>query len=152
MTERPELREKPVHMLIWVAFFVVSVIPRVVYGPFLFPIPLVAALAIGSVVLFLGLVVWWNWSKLWREKAEGQLVTGGLYRHVRHPHYLSIIVISLGVTFLMQSLIFLICTLFTSLALFKEAQKEERLLTEIFGAQYREYMDKVRWRFIPRVI
>lgn len=139
-------------MLIWIAFFVVSVIPRVIYGPFLFPIPLVVALVFGGVLLFLGVVIWWMWSKLWREKTKGQLATQGLYRHVRHPHYLSIIVISFGVTFLIQSLIFLTCTLLTGVALFREAKKEEKQLIEIFGEQYTEYMGKVRWRFIPGVI
>lgn len=155
MKEHPEMQEKeekPEHMLIWVVFFVISLIPRIIFGPFLFPIPLVVDWIFGGFLLFLGIVIWWRWSRLRREKDRGQLVTHGLYRYVRHPHYLSIIVMSFGVTFLMQSLIFLIFTLLTSIALYKEAEKEEKQLIKIYGEQYREYMEKVRWRFIPGVI
>lgn len=155
MKERPEMQEKeekPEHMLVWVVFFVISLIPRIIFGPFLFPIPLVVGWIFGGFLLFLGIVIWWRWSRLWREKDRGQLATHGLYRYVRHPHYLSIIVMSFGVTFLMQSLIFLIFTLLTTLALYKEAEKEEEQLIKIYGEQYRKYMEKVRWRFIPGVI
>jgi len=31
-------------------------------------------------------------------------------------------------------------------------EKEEKQLIEIFGEQYREYVERARWRFIPGVI
>jgi protein-S-isoprenylcysteine O-methyltransferase Ste14 len=125
---------------------------RIMLGSFLFPIPLVVDWIIGGFLLFLGIVIWWRWSKLWQEKDRVKIVTYGLYRYVRHPHYLSIIVVSFGVTFLMQSLIFLLFIFLTSIALYKEAEKEEKQLIKIYGEQYREYMEKVRWRFTPGVI
>jgi protein-S-isoprenylcysteine O-methyltransferase Ste14 len=150
--EMEEKEERPEHMLIWVVFFMISLIPRIIFGPLLFPIPLMVDLIFGGFLLLLGIGIWWGWSRLWREKNSGQLETHGLYRYVRHPHYLSIIILSFGVTFLMQSLIFLIFTLLTSIALYKEAEKEEKQLIKIYGEQYKEYKEKVRWRFIPGVI
>jgi len=152
MNERQDRQEKPEHMLIWVAFMVISLIPRIIFGPFLFPIPLVISWIIGGFLLFLATVIWWKWFKLWQQKDRNQLVTHGLYRYVRHPHYLAIIILSFAVTFLMQSPIFLLFTLLTSIILYKEAENEEKELIKIYDKQYREFMEKVRWRFIPKVI
>jgi len=52
----------------------------------------------------------------------------------------------------MQSLIFLLLTLLTSITLYKEAEKEEKQLIKIYEEQYRKFIEKVRWRFIPGVI
>jgi protein-S-isoprenylcysteine O-methyltransferase Ste14 len=152
MNERQDRQEKPEHMLIWVAFLVIGLIPRIIFGPFLFPLPSVVSWIIGGFLLFLATVIWWKWFKLWQQKDRNQLVTHGLYRYVRHPHYLAIIVLSFAVTFLMQSLIFLLFTLLTSIILYKETEKEEKELIKIYAEQYREFMGKVRWRFIPKVI
>jgi protein-S-isoprenylcysteine O-methyltransferase Ste14 len=152
MNGQQDRQEKPEHMLIWVAFMVIGLIPRIVFGPFLFPVPFVISCIIGGFLLFLATVIWWRWFKLWQQKDRNQLVTHGLYRYVRHPHYLAIIVLSFAVTFLMQSLIFLLFTLLTSIILYKETEKEEKELIKIYDEQYREFMEKVRWRFIPKVI
>jgi protein-S-isoprenylcysteine O-methyltransferase Ste14 len=152
MNGQQDRQEKPEHMLIWVAFMVISLIPRIIWGPFLFPLPLVISWIIGGFLLFLATVIWWKWFKLWQQKDRNQLVTHGLYRYVRHPHYLAIIIMSFAVTFLMQSLIFLLFTLLTSIILYKEAENEEKKLIKICGKQYREFMEKVRWRFIPKLI
>jgi protein-S-isoprenylcysteine O-methyltransferase Ste14 len=152
MNEQQDRQEKPEHMLIWVAFMVIGLIPRIILGPLLFPLPLVISWIIGGFLLFLATVIWWKWFKLWQQKDRNQLVTHGLYQYVRHPHYLAIIILSFAVTFLMQSLIFLLFTLLTSIILYKEAENEEKKLIKICGKQYREFMEKVRWRFIPKVI
>jgi protein-S-isoprenylcysteine O-methyltransferase Ste14 len=152
MNGQQDRQEKPEHMLIWVAFMVISLIPRIIWGPFLFPLPLVISWIIGGFLLFLATLIWWKWFKLWQQKDRNQLVTHGLYRYVRHPHYLAIIIMSFAVTFLMQSLIFLLFTLLTSIILYKEAENEEKKLIKICGKQYREFMEKVRWRFIPKLI
>jgi protein-S-isoprenylcysteine O-methyltransferase Ste14 len=152
MNGRQDRQEKPEHMLIWAVFMVISLIPRIIFGPFLFPLPDVISWIIGGVLLFLATVIWWKWFKLWQQKDRNQLVTHGLYRYVRHPHYLAIIILSFGVTFLMQSLIFLLFTLLTSVILYTEAENEEKKLIELYDEQYREFMEKVRWRFIPKVI
>jgi protein-S-isoprenylcysteine O-methyltransferase Ste14 len=152
MNEHQDRQEKPEHMLIWVAFMVISLIPRILFGPFLFPVPFVISWIIGGFLLFLATVIWWRWFKLWQQKDRNQLVTHGLYRHVRHPHYLAIIIMSFAVTFLMQSLLFLFFTLLTSIILYKEAENEEKNLIKLYDEQYREFMEKVRWRFIPKVI
>jgi protein-S-isoprenylcysteine O-methyltransferase Ste14 len=52
----------------------------------------------------------------------------------------------------MQSPIFLLFTPLTSITLYKEAEREEKQLIKIYEEQYREFMEKVRWRFIPKVI
>jgi protein-S-isoprenylcysteine O-methyltransferase Ste14 len=152
MNERRDRQEKPEHIFVWAAFVVISLIPRIIFGSFLFPLSSVVSWIIGGFLLFLATVIWWRWFKLWQQKDRNQLVTYGLYRYVRHPLYLAIIILSFAVTFLMQSLIFLLFTLLTSVILYKEAENEEKQLIKIYDEQYRAFMGKVRWRFIPKLI
>lgn len=144
--------ERPEHLLVWILFVLISLIFRIFFGSLFFPIPFVISGMIGGTVLFIGSLIWWKWTKLWRDRDGEQLVTRGLYEHVRHPHYLSIIVISLGIVFLMQSLVFLVFTLLTGIGLNRGAKKEEKHLIKLHGDDYKEYMEKVQYRFVPRII
>jgi len=45
---------------------------------------------------------------------------------------------------LIPSVIFTLLTILIAI-------KEEEYLLKKFGEQYREYMQKVRWRFIPKI-
>jgi protein-S-isoprenylcysteine O-methyltransferase Ste14 len=80
-----------------------------------------------------------------------RLVTAGIYSKIRHPCYLSLILMYFGVAILwgiawilIPAAVFTVLTVLTAL-------REERLLLEKFGSEYREYTRRVRWRFIPKV-
>lgn len=106
----------------------------------------------GVVFFFVGSILFIKWRKLKDEIYKGTLVTKGVYEHIRHPHYSSIILMAFGVSFLLQSLLFLLFAIFNVIVLNEVARKEEDYLIKTHGAEYEEYMKKVRWRFIPLVI
>jgi len=79
------------------------------------------------------------------------LVTTGVFATIRHPMYLSLILMYLGTAIawgiswmLIPSLCFAVLTIFSAL-------KEEAFLLEKFGSQYERYMQTVPWRFIPKI-
>ncbi len=77
------------------------------------------------------------------------LKTSGAYRLVRHPIYLGWALFVFGTpTMTATRLIFaIISTAYLAIAI----PWEERTLVEAFGAQYREYQRRVRWRMLPGV-
>jgi protein-S-isoprenylcysteine O-methyltransferase Ste14 len=82
---------------------------------------------------------------------KGQrLVTDGLYRHIRHPLYLGEININLGFTLILTSVYGFAFVLLGSVFLLFRIPREEKMMLEEFGDEYREYM-KHTWRLIPHV-
>ena len=84
------------------------------------------------------------------QQIEG-LVTTGVFSKMRHPMYLSLILMYLGlaiawgvVWMLLPSLLFSALTVLTTI-------KEEEFLLRSFGHQYEEYMQTVPWRLIPKI-
>jgi len=110
------------------------------------------AWSVGGVFLLVGSIIFIQWHKLKEEIYKGVLVTKGIYEHIRHPHYLSIILMMFGASFFLQSLWVLIFAILNVIILNEAARKEEDYLIKTHGAKYEEYMKKVRWRFIPLVI
>ena len=79
------------------------------------------------------------------------LVTTGVFSTMRHPMYLSLILMYLGlviawgvVWMFLPSLLFSVLTVLTAI-------KEEKVLLSKFGHQYEEYMEAVPWRLIPKI-
>ena len=82
------------------------------------------------------------------ENGKQVLVVTGVYRICRHPMYLGVVVVLLGLSvfsFSMASMI-IVAGLFTFYNLF--ATYEEERLVELFGDEYREYQSKVS-KWIP---
>ena len=79
-----------------------------------------------------------------------QLVTVGLYRHIRHPMYSSLIFLSCGIFFKSPSWQDAGFALLCSLFLIATARIEERENINFFGAEYVEYMRRSKM-FIPFV-
>ncbi|HUV34812.1 MAG TPA: isoprenylcysteine carboxylmethyltransferase family protein [Candidatus Desulfaltia sp.] len=82
---------------------------------------------------------------------EGQrLVTDGLYRRIRHPLYLGEMTRNLGFTLILTSGYGFALVLLGSVFLLFRIPREERMMLEEFGDEYREYMRRT-WRLIPHV-
>jgi protein-S-isoprenylcysteine O-methyltransferase Ste14 len=77
------------------------------------------------------------------------LVTTGLYGFVRHPLYFAwMLLVFAAPRMTMTRLTFaVLSTAYLAIAI----PFEERALVRVFGAQYREYQRRVRWRMIPGV-
>ena len=81
-------------------------------------------------------------------REDHQLITHGVYRFVRHPIYLGVIMVSIGVPVYVSSLYGLL-TMSPLIPLFlNRIRIEERLLTEAFGDAYRTYR-KATSKLIP---
>jgi len=79
------------------------------------------------------------------------LVTTGVFSKMRHPMYLSLIIMYLGLAIAWGVVWILLASLLFSALTVLTAIKEEELLLQRFGHQYEEYMEAVPWRFIPKI-
>ena len=114
----------------------------------------------GVVVMLAGLRLFWrshadlgqNWSVTLELNADHRLVTQGLYREVRHPMYASFLVLGVGQALLVANWIAGLSGL-ASVALLMAVRlpREEAMMIEQFGDEYRDYRRRVgavlpRWR------
>jgi protein-S-isoprenylcysteine O-methyltransferase Ste14 len=76
------------------------------------------------------------------------LITSGLYKYIRHPLYLSLILGGFGVMMKDLKWLGLILALVNLLVLYLTAIVEENEMTKRFGKDYEEYMTRTK-RFIP---
>jgi protein-S-isoprenylcysteine O-methyltransferase Ste14 len=82
-------------------------------------------------------------------RAEATLITYGPYRWVRHPFYVTTALLMASVTVLAANWLIGAGSVLVLGLLAVRTPKEERMLIEKFGQQYRDYMAKTG-RFIPR--
>jgi protein-S-isoprenylcysteine O-methyltransferase Ste14 len=78
------------------------------------------------------------------------LVTDGLYRVIRNPSYLGLLINGVGWTLAFRSLAGLVLTALLIPALVARMHAEESLLHDQFGAEYDAYRART-WRLIPGV-
>jgi protein-S-isoprenylcysteine O-methyltransferase Ste14 len=143
----------------WLTFFLTLfwvVTPFLEFTDFpLYPIPLIA----GTLCLALGLWLFYlshrdlgtNWSITLEVREKHQLVTHGIYRWVRHPMYLALLVYSAGQALVVPNWLVGPCYGVAVLLIFVlRVGREERMLLEVFGKDYEEYTAKTR-RLIPGV-
>ncbi len=91
-----------------------------------------------SAIIFLGLFLMSRgWSSI--HSANGELVTGGIYRYVRHPQYLGLIVITVGLLIQWPTIITLAMWPILVLMYYRLAKREEKEALEAFGERYEEY-------------
>jgi protein-S-isoprenylcysteine O-methyltransferase Ste14 len=82
-------------------------------------------------------------------RVEATLVTQGPYRWVRHPFYVTTALLMASVTVLAANWLIGAASVLVLGLLAVRTPKEERMLIEKFGQQYRDYMEKTG-RFFPR--
>jgi len=83
-------------------------------------------------------------------KSPEKLIEYGIYKHVRHPIYLAMLLYTVGIPLIFSSIYGFMLTLgFIPLVLYR-IRIEEKMLIEKFGDEYREYM-KTTKKLIPFV-
>jgi protein-S-isoprenylcysteine O-methyltransferase Ste14 len=119
------------------------------------PLALVCGIAIYSVSLWffkrthedLGV----NWSVSLEIKENHQLVTQGIYKHIRHPMYSSLFLYSAGQIFLLSNWIVGPAGIITFAVMYLlRVRSEEKMMLDKFGTEYEAYM-KTSKRLIPYV-
>jgi protein-S-isoprenylcysteine O-methyltransferase Ste14 len=80
-----------------------------------------------------------------------KIVKNGVFSKIRHPLYLSAIIINLGIALafgVVLTLLIAVCSIFHWII---TALKEEEFLLQKFGQDYSQYKNNVRWRFLPGI-
>jgi protein-S-isoprenylcysteine O-methyltransferase Ste14/rhodanese-related sulfurtransferase len=83
-------------------------------------------------------------------RLSGTLITSGIYSHVRHPMYTSVIIMFMGYIIFFNSLLSAPLWLAFSALYIVKSIKEERIIIQRFP-EYEEYRKKT-WRFLPPII
>ncbi len=92
-----------------------------------------------------------NWSVTLELRKGHQLVRQGVYRSIRHPMYASILLWGLAQGLLLQNWLSGWSALVTfALLYFIRTPREERMMCEFFGREYRDYMRQTG-RLFPRL-
>ena len=74
-----------------------------------------------------------------------------MYRHLRHPSYLGLLLIGFGLSISMNSIIsMMVVTIPMLAALIYRIKTEENILISQFGETYKDYMKKT-YRIIPKI-
>ncbi|MCK5700959.1 MAG: isoprenylcysteine carboxylmethyltransferase family protein [Cyclobacteriaceae bacterium] len=153
--------------IIQLPFMVTMVIPFLIYffsksesGIPIHKVPLLLNIVAGSVVLILGLILFFKSVILLAKIGQGTLapwnptkkiVVKGIYRHVRNPMIIGVNLILLGQAFLIQSgNILLWALIFILMNHLYFIFKEEPALRKRYGREYKEYCKNVP-RWLPRI-
>lgn len=115
------------------------------------------SVVVGTVVFFSALWVFRrthkelgrNWSITLEIRDKHELISGGPYAFVRHPMYTSFMLMGVGQALLLPNWAAGLAGLLGFAVLFfLRVDKEERMMLEIFGIQYRDYMQRTK-RIVP---
>jgi len=145
--------------LAWLGFFVPLIwiaTPIFAFADYpLRPVPFIA----GTLFLPLGLWLFYrshadlgtNWSITLEVRDGHQLVTQGMYRHVRHPMYMALLLYSLGQALVLPNWVAGPCYGVAVGLLFAfRVNPEERMMLEEFGKDYEAYSRRTS-RLVPGV-
>jgi len=114
---------------------------------------------IGLCILIVGMIIRWiSIIQLNKEftvdvaiSANHNLKTNGMYKHLRHPSYLGLLLTCFGLSIAMNSVTSLIViTLPVLLAIIYRIKVEEKILINEFGDVYKDYMTKT-YKIIPKL-
>jgi protein-S-isoprenylcysteine O-methyltransferase Ste14 len=143
----------------WIAFFVPLfwvVTPWLSFADF--PLRLLP-LVVGTIGLVVGLWLFHrshadlgtNWSITLQVREKHRLVTEGIYRRIRHPMYLALLVYALGQALVVPNYVAGPSYAVAMVVLFAlRVGAEEQMMLEEFGKDYEGYMARTK-RLLPGV-
>ena len=114
---------------------------------------------LGALINALGIVLFaWshlalgnNWTAVMALAKEHEMVESGPYRYIRHPMYLAFFVTGAGFFILSANWLLGIVYFLPLMVMYvTRASREEQMMIERFGDQYREYMKRTG-RLLPRL-
>ncbi|MEE8358537.1 MAG: isoprenylcysteine carboxylmethyltransferase family protein [Candidatus Hydrothermarchaeales archaeon] len=106
-----------------------------------------AVMAMSSAIMLLGFVlIAKGWKKVYGTRAG--LAKDGVYRYVRHPQYLGIMIITVGMLVQWPTLLTVAMWPILAFMYYRLAKKEEADIKQVFGIEYRDYSRAVPM-FLP---
>ena len=139
------------------AFLVMYIIGMKWIDLFSFPLPAWLRWVGFGVGLFS--VAFWTWTQIhldtqWSAqlqlRKEHQLITSGPYVYIRHPLYAGLFGWCISLTLLTANWIFAAICAFSFAGLLWRIPKEEQMMLEAFGEEYKAYMQRTG-RFLPKL-
>jgi protein-S-isoprenylcysteine O-methyltransferase Ste14 len=92
-----------------------------------------------------------QYSTFVKTSVNHRLITTGIYAQVRHPAYLGLLLLFLGIPLSSWSLLGLGIAIVGGIpAILYRIKVEERFLVEVFGKQYQEYAEST-WKILPTI-
>ena len=120
----------------------------------IFKIPyldLIYSIIIGIIIFLIGSYIYFKWEIFWHKTYHGQLVTEGIFKKIRHPHYTSLIVIGFGLSFFFYSIVCLFLAFIAVFIMIISILDEEKRLLRKYGKDYKDFMKKTPYRIIPYI-
>jgi len=101
--------------------------------------------------------VWWwtqvalgkEWSPQLQLRNKHRLVTSGPYSHIRHPLYTAMFGYGIGLALETANWVFIVFALVMIASLVARVPKEEQMMVEEFGEEYKAYIQRTG-RFFPK--
>jgi protein-S-isoprenylcysteine O-methyltransferase Ste14 len=90
-----------------------------------------------------------QWSAQLQLREEHHLVTSGPYARIRHPMYTAMLGWAVSLALVTANWVFVFMVALTAVMMVSRTPKEEQMMIEQFGDEYREYMRRTG-RFLPR--
>ncbi|MCL7412744.1 MAG: isoprenylcysteine carboxylmethyltransferase family protein [ANME-2 cluster archaeon] len=104
-------------------------------------------MAVSTVLMMIGFItIYKGWKAI--HNSEGEFVTHGGYRYVRHPQYSGLILVTIGLMVQWPTILALIMWPVLIMMYIRLAKKEEKDIEEIYGHLYLEYKKRVPM-FLP---
>ncbi len=113
-------------------------------------------LGVGLGIVSIPLMVWVHdtlrefWSTTLQIQDRHELITEGPYHWVRHPMYTTLLMLFVGLSLISAVWPFLVLAIGMGPFFNRVAGKEEAMMIEQFGDEYRSYMQRTE-RFTPRL-
>ncbi len=132
---------------------IVQVITHFIIMPFTFIYSIFLPLKLGALWFFIGLpicllalIMGLMFSISFLTAPLGEPISKGVYAISRHPGYFGLFLVFVGIGIACASWVFLICALVWIVSWHFGVVEEERILLEMYGDAYREYMKRTpRW-------
>ena len=152
-TEVKVLMKKLIANIWWISWSILLVAQIVLCILFYNWADMKALTYIGYAVIVVGFIIGSKGVNTLKEKGKAPkgkswietttLVDSGIYGTVRHPQYLSWILISIAMMFISQYWVVIIVGIAASVTIYMQARQDDQQQTEKFGEEYRRYMERV---------
>jgi len=109
------------------------------------------SLVVGGPLTALGAYLCLRWWIFWKRNYREQLLTHGPYAGVRHPFYSAFLLLAVGLGVLFPVLETVMLASISVIVILFYVGREEAALLARYGKAYREYMQRVPWKLIPRI-
>ncbi|KPL78418.1 isoprenylcysteine carboxyl methyltransferase [Ornatilinea apprima] len=101
-----------------------------------------------------GMLIFFGWRRIYKEywsrnEGTGKIVTGGIYRYIRHPQYTGFMLVTLGMMMEWATLPLLIMWPILGVIYYRLALREEKDMLAEFGEAYAQYRQQTGM-FLPR--